>query len=83
MEPMRGQDFVHALMVKLNRASIAAILTVIAIYGLVAYRGPPRPHQGSGTGESAHLTTTSVMACSGGSGSATYDQWLAPAYGPR
>lgn len=82
MEPMRSQDFVHALMVKLNRVSIAAILTVIAIYGLVAYRGTTAPAaQGSGTGGAAHLTTTGITGCGAGIGGD--DNWPAPVRGPR
>jgi hypothetical protein len=82
MESMRGQDFVHALMVKVNRVSIAAILAIVAIYGLVTYRGTTAPQrQGSGTSGAAHLTTTGIIGCGGGSGS--IDSWPLPVRGPR
>lgn len=84
MEPMRGQDFVHALMVKLNRISIAAILTVIAIYGLVVYRGTTATAaHGSGTSGAEHTSTTGITACSGGSGTDSNDNWPVPVRGPR
>ena len=82
MESMRGQDFVHALMVKVNRVSIAAILAIVAIYGLVTYRGTTTPQrQGSGTSGVAHLTTTDSIGCGGVSGST--DSWPLPVRGPR
>ena len=80
MEPIREHDFVHALMVKLNRVSIAAILVLVAIYGLVAYRGTTSTAaQGSGTSGATHLTTTGITGC----GSGSYDNWPAPVRGPR
>ncbi|HEX6800701.1 MAG TPA: hypothetical protein VF116_23515 [Ktedonobacterales bacterium] len=80
MEPIREHDFVHALMVKLNRVSIAAILVLVAIYGLVAYRGTTSTAaQGSGTGGAAHVTMTSLMGCGAGS----YTTWPAPVRGPH
>jgi hypothetical protein len=82
MESMRGQNFVHALMVKVNRISIAGVLTLVAIYGLVTYQRTTAPQgQGSGTSGAAHLTTTGITACAGGSGST--DSWPLPVRGPR
>lgn len=86
MESMRGQDFVHALMVKLNRISIAAILTVAALYGLVVYRGTTpvtATTQGSSTSGATHLSTTGITACGGGSGTESNDRWPAPVRGPH
>jgi len=83
MGPMRRQDFVHWLMVKVNRVSIAAILALVAIYSLVTYRGTmPNSTQGSGTSGAASLTTTSITGCGGGSGGSN-DNWPIPVRGPR
>jgi hypothetical protein len=83
MEPMRGQDFVHKLMVKVNRISIAGVLTLVAIYGLLTYqRTTATQRQGPGTSGAAHLTTTGISACAAGSGST--DGWPLPVRrGPR
>jgi hypothetical protein len=86
MEPMRGRDFVHALMVKLNRVSIAAILTAVAIYGLVVYRGATTTAtvaQGSGTSGAVHVATSGITSCAGGSGTGSNDSWPLPVRGPR
>ena len=90
MEPIRRQDFVHALMVKLNRVSIAAILTLVAIYSLMAFHGTTTSTatQGSATSGAAQLTTTGLTTtgltgCGGGSSSGSSDRWTAPMRGPR
>lgn len=85
MEPIGRQNFVHSLMVKLNRISLVTGLVLGAVYSLVAYRGAiPTATQVSGTSGVAHVTTNGITGCGGGSGS--NDSWPAPQcgshYGP-
>jgi hypothetical protein len=81
-EPVARTDFVHAVMVMVNRISIATVLAVVVFYGFLSYQGIiPTATHGTEASGAARLTMTSVIRCDGGSGA--NDRWLAPAHGPR
>jgi hypothetical protein len=83
--PIGKQNFVHTLMLKVHRVSLAAVVAVVALYALLAYQGIiPTATHGTGVSGAARLTTTGVTACDRGSDAGSGgDRSLAPIHGPR
>lgn len=81
-EPNWKQDFAHALLLKVNRLSLAVVLAVVVMYGFLTYQGIiPTVTRGADAKGAARLTLSSGVVCGGASDS--NDRWLAPAHRPR